>query len=113
MMHTHGCEHGHVGPASSVDRRTGKGALSDEELDTGDGCWNCERGDESARSSSSSSIVDLSVLVDMKCVIPFHSGTTSTVFWDLFRLGVHGNTKIHSEVNLGFSMESIAPEFLF
>lgn len=107
MVHTHGCEHGHVGPASSVNRRTGKGALGDEELDAGDGCWNCERGDEADRSSnfsSSSSIMDLSVLVEMKCATPFHSGTTSTVFWDLFQLGVHGYIKIHSGVNLGFSM---------
>lgn len=88
-----------VGPASSAGRRTGKGALGDGGLDAGDGCWNCERGDGADRPSSPSSI-----MVEVKCVAPFHSGTTSAVFWDLFRLGVHGYIKIHSEVNVGFSM---------
>lgn len=80
-----------VGPASSAGRRTGKGALGDGGLDAGDGCWNCEQGDGADRPSSPSSI-----MVEVKCVAPFHSGT-SAVFWDLY-------IKIHSEVNVGFSM---------
>lgn len=56
------------GSRVTIDGRARKGVLGDEGLDAGDGSWDGESGCEANRFSSSNSVMDLSVLVEMKCV---------------------------------------------